>query len=149
VTPSRTATLAALSLAFALAAAGCDDDSEAFKEDYNRAVRPLSELKDIGGSIGNAAGQTNQELAKELSRLADRAERTGTNLSRLDAPDDAKEEFDDLLAALRETIRDLRGFAAAAKEGDPAEANKASRELMESGAKVQEAEAELKDAVEG
>jgi methyl-accepting chemotaxis protein len=148
--PIRTAALAAAGLALALPAAGCGDDSSAqFKEDYNQAVKPLSQLKDVGGSIGSAADQTNQQLARELERLADRADQTRKNLSRLKAPDDAKEEFQDLKDALGDTIHDLRGFAAAAKKGDPAEANEASKKLVESGTEVQQAEEELRRAVNG
>jgi len=134
----------------ALPAAGCGDGSSSqFKEDYNQAVKPLSRLKDIGGSIGGAAGQTNQQLAKELERLANRAAQTRKNLSHLEAPDDAEEEFQSLKDALGDTIHDLRGFAAAAKEGDPAEANKASKRLVASGTEVQQAEEELRRAVNG
>jgi methyl-accepting chemotaxis protein len=148
--PPRTAALVALSLALALPAGGCGDDSSAqFKEDYNHAVRPLSQLRHIGGSIGSAADETNQQLAKELDRLADRAEQTRTNLSRLEAPEDAKDEFQNLKEALGDTVRDLRGFAAAAKKGDPAEANKASKKLAESGEEVQQAEEDLRRAVNG
>ena len=55
----------------AFAACGEDDDN-AFKEDYNTAVKPLSELNEgISSSLSGAAGQSNDAIADQFQKLAD------------------------------------------------------------------------------
>ena len=145
------AALAALMIvaSFALVACGDGEDNQ-FKEDYNEAVKPLSELNsDIGNSIGTAAGKSNSELANEFNKLADKAQQTRDNLSELDPPGDAKEEFDKLLSALRDGTDDLKAVAQAAKEGDPQAAAQASQDLVQSGTEIQKAEKALQQAVDG
>lgn len=145
------AALAALMIvaSFALVACGGSEDNQ-FKEDYNEAVRPLSELNsDIGNSIGTAAGKSNNELANEFNKLADKAQQTRDNLSELDPPDDAKEEFDKLLSSLQDGTDDLKAVAQAAKDGDPQAAAKASQDLVQSGTEIQKAETALQQAVDG
>lgn len=148
---TRTGALAALLAGFSLALAACGgDDDNAFKEDYNRAVKPLSELNaDIGSSIGGAGGKSNDEIAKEFDNLAAKAQQTRDNLADLDPPEGAEEQFDELLSSLQTGTEDLRAVAAAAKEADPAAAGEASRDLVESGTQIQKAETALQDAVEG
>ena len=145
------AALAALMIvaSFALLACGESEDNQ-FKEDYNEAVKPLSELNsDIGNSIGTAAGKSNNELANEFNKLADKAQQTRDNLSELDPPDDAKEEFDKLLSSLQDGTDDLKAVATAAREGDPQAAAKASQDLVQSGTEIQKAETALQQAVDG
>jgi len=145
------AALAALMIvaSFALLACGESEDNQ-FKEDYNEAVKPLSELNsDIGNSIGTAAGKSNSELANEFNKLADKAQQTRDNLSELDPPDDAKEEFDKLLSSLQDGTDDLKAVAQAAKDGDPQAAAKASQDLVQSGTEIQKAETALQQAVDG
>ena len=145
------AALAALMIvaSFALVACGESEDNQ-FKEDYNEAVKPLSELNsDIGNSIGTAAGKSNNELANEFNKLADKAQQTRDNLSELDPPDDAKEEFDKLLSSLQDGTDDLKAVATAAREGDPQAAAKASQDLVQSGTEIQKAETALQQAVDG
>jgi uncharacterized phage infection (PIP) family protein YhgE len=145
------AALAALMIvaSFALVACGESEDNQ-FKEDYNQAVKPLSELNsDIGNSIGTAAGKSNSELANEFNKLADKAQQTRDNLSDLDPPDDAKEEFDKLLSSLQDGTDDLKAVAQAAKDGDPQAAAKASQDLVQSGTEIQKAETALQQAVDG
>ena len=148
---TRLAAVGALVLALALTTAACgDDEDNEFKDDYNAAVRPLSELNtDIGDSIGSASGKSNDAIAQEFEKLADKAGQTRDNLAGLEPPGDAKEEFDELLAALEDGTEDLRAVAAAAKDGDPAAAGQASQDLVQSGQKIQEAETALQQAVDG
>ncbi len=103
MTRTRNAALATLILVPALAVAGCgESEDNDFREGYNAAVKPLSELgSGIGSSIGGAEGKSNAAIEKEFQNLADKAQETHDNLAELDPPDDAKEEFDTLLAALR------------------------------------------------
>jgi methyl-accepting chemotaxis protein len=150
---TRTRLAATLILACALslpvAACGESEDTE-FKEDYNTAVKPLSELNtDIGSSIGGASGRSNDAIAKEFEQLADKAQQTRDNLAELEPPEDARESFDELLSSLKKGTDDLRAVAQAAKDGDPAAAREASESLVSSGRAIQKAETELQDAVEG
>jgi hypothetical protein len=150
---NRTRLLAALALGCALSvsAAACgEDENNAFKEDYNTAVKPLSELNaDIGSSISGAGGKSNDAIAKEFQQLADKAQEARDNLADLEPPEDAKESFDELLSSLQKGTDDLRAVATAAKEGDPAAARQASQDLVASGQEIQKAETALQEAVDG
>jgi hypothetical protein len=136
-------------LALALGAAGCGDDSREFKEDYNAAVEPLSAVGDnVAATLKGADAFSDAELATRLDGLADRFQRARRDLSRLEAPDDVQDQFDELLALLKEGIGDLRAVARAARKGDPAQAEEATQALVETGQRVRQAEAEFKDDVE-
>jgi hypothetical protein len=127
-----------------------EDENNDFKEDYNAAVKPLSELNaDIGSSITGAAGKSNDAIAKEFQRLATKAQQTRDNLAELEPPEDAKGSFDELLSSLQQGTDDLRAVATAAKKGDPAAARQASEDLIASGQEIQKAETALQNAVDG
>jgi hypothetical protein len=139
----------AAALVFGAVACG-DDSSDEFKDQYNQAVRPLSSLgDDIGESLSGAEGQSNQALATQFDKLADRADQTRKNLAELEPPEDATDQFDELLASLKRATADLRAVGESAREGDPAEAAEATQDLVESGQRVQQAETAFKNAVEG
>ena len=131
-----------------LAAGGGDDES--FKEDYNTAVKPLTELNsDIGESLGGAGEQSNETIAKEFDKLASKAQQTRDNLADLEPPEDAKDEFDSLVSALQDGTDDLKAVAEAAKSGNPTAAQRAAQDLVESGTEIQKAETALQNAVDG
>jgi hypothetical protein len=143
-------TMVVLAATLPIAACGGGDDDEGFKQDYNTAVKPLTELNsDIGDSLGGADGQSNEAIAKEFDKLASKAQETRDNLADLDPPDDAKEEFDNLVSALKDGTADLKAVADAARDGNPAKARQAGQDLVESGTAVQEAETKLQKAVDG
>jgi uncharacterized phage infection (PIP) family protein YhgE len=122
-----------------LAVAGCGGESgDAFTEDYNKAVKPLSELKTNMGT--NAA---------QFDKLAERTGETRDNLADLDPPDDAQDEMDKLLAGLDRVTDDLSGVADAARSKDPVEQQNAAKRLVKSSAQIQQAETALQQAVEG
>jgi hypothetical protein len=121
-----------------LAPAACGGSDSSFAEDYNQAVKPLSEL---GEGMG-----TN---AREFDRLARRTEQTRANLSKLDPPDDAKDEFDMLLAELDHVTGDLSAVADATRSKDIAKQREAAKRLVRSSTEVQQAEAALRQAVNG
>jgi hypothetical protein len=148
---TRLAATIGLACALALAFGACGESEEnEFKEDYNAAVRPLSELSaDIGDSISGAGGRSNDQIAREFERLADKAQQARDNLGQLEPPDEATESFDMLLAALARGARDLRAVAEAARDGDPAAARRASEDLNESGRAIQRAETALQRDVDG
>jgi hypothetical protein len=121
-----------------LALAGCGGSDSSFAEDYNKAVAPLSKL-----------GQGMGTDASEFNRLARRTERTHDNLAKLDAPDDAKDEFDLLLARLDQVTDDLRAVARSTRSKDVVRQRRAAKRLVRSSTEVQKAEAALRAAVEG
>jgi uncharacterized phage infection (PIP) family protein YhgE len=121
-----------------LVVAGCGGGNDSFTDDYNEAVKPLSELKT---SIGSSAG--------EFDRLADRTKKTRENLADLDPPDDAQDEMDKLLSGLDGVTRDLSAVADGIRSKDPAEQADAAKQLVKSSTEVQQAESALQQAVEG
>ena len=121
-----------------LAVAGCGGGNDSFTEDYNEAVKPLAELQTGVGSS-----------AREFERLADGTRQTRQNLADLDPPDEAQDEMDKLLAGLEVVRRDLSAVADAIRSKDPAEQANAAKQLVESSAQVERAEAALQQAVEG
>jgi hypothetical protein len=121
-----------------LAVAGCGGEDDSFTEDYNKAVKPLSELQT---NVGSSAG--------EFDRLADRTRETRENLAELDPPDDAQDEMDTLLEGLDGVTEDLSAVADAVRAKDPTEQANAAKQLVESSAAVQQAETALQQAVEG
>jgi hypothetical protein len=121
-----------------LVLAGCGGADSSFTDDYNRAVKPLSEL-----------GQGMGSQPREFDRLARRTQQTRDNLAKLEAPDDAQDEFDTLLGRLDEVTADLSAVASAARSEDVVKQRRAAKRLVKSSAEVQRAEAALKEAVEG
>jgi hypothetical protein len=121
-----------------LVLAGCGGGNDSFTEDYNDAVKPLSEL---GANVGSSAG--------EFDRLAAKTKKTHDNLADLDPPDDAQDEMDKLLSGLEGVTRDLSAVADAVRAKDPSEQADAARQLVMSSAEVQQAEAALQQAVDG
>jgi hypothetical protein len=141
--------LVAMALVFGAVACGEESNGE-FKDQYNAAVRPLNQLgDDVVASLTSAGQGSDRELARELDKYADRAEQTRHNLSELEPPDDTRDQFDDLLAALKQSVVNLRAVGASAREGNPAEAQKATADLIESGQRLRSAESDFRNAVEG
>ena len=120
-----------------LVVAGCGGGNDSFTEDYNDAVKPLSEL---GANVGSSAG--------EFDRLAAKTKKTHDNLADLDPPDDAQDEMDKLLSGLEGVTRDLSAVADAVRAKDPAEQAEAAKQLVKSSTQVQQAEAALQRAVD-
>ena len=121
-----------------LVVAGCGGSDDSFTDDYNEAVKPLSEL---GANVGSSAG--------EFDRLAAKTKKTRDNLADLDPPDDAQDEMDKLLTGLEGVTRDLSAVADAVREKDPAQQAEAAKQLVQSSSEVQRAETALQQAVEG
>ena len=121
-----------------LALAGCGGSDSSFAEGYNKAVEPLSQL---GKGMGTEAA--------EFDRLARRTEETRTNLAKLEAPDDARDEFDRLLAGLERVTADLKAVARATRSKDVVRQRRAAKRLVRSSTQVQRAETALRAAVAG
>jgi hypothetical protein len=120
-----------------LVLAGCGGSDSSFAQDYNRAVRPLSEL---GEGMG--------DQPQAFERLARRTKQTRDNLAKLEAPDDAQDELDALLERLDAVTADLSAVAAAARSKDVVRQRRAAKRLVRSSEAVQRSEAALKQAVE-
>jgi methyl-accepting chemotaxis protein len=143
--------LAGVLVALAALAAGCaGDDSDDFREAYNAAIERLSSVsQDIGSATEEASGRSNKAIAKEFNRIADTTERTRSKLAGLEPPDDAKDEFDELLGHLKTGVDDLRSVADAARSSNPRAARRAVKELAQSSREIGQAEDALKHAVDG
>jgi chromosome segregation ATPase len=143
--------LAAVALVVGPALAGCgDDDADAFKEDYNAAVKPLSEANSqVSGAIDSESDESNAAIAERFQGLAEKTQQTQDNLRELEPPEDAKEAYDELLGALKVGTDDLSAVAEAARDSDPAAARTARDSLEESAEDIQQAERALQRAVDG
>jgi glutamine synthetase type III len=148
---TRLAALLALGCALSIGLVACgEDENNAFKEDYNVAVKPLSELNaDVRESIATAGGASNDEIAKRFQELADRTQQARDNLAELEPPEDAKEPFDEFVSSLQESTEDMRAIVTAAREADPAAAKQASKSFKASSRELQRAETALRNAVDG
>jgi hypothetical protein len=148
---TRIAGVVAVGAALAFGAVACgEDDAEMFKEDYNAAVKPLSEANsEVSGAISGEPDQSNSAIAKEFQGLADKTQQTRDNLAALDPPEDAKDAYDELLAALRKGTTDLRAVAEAARNSDPEAAREARDSLKASAEDIKQAETRLQNAVDG
>jgi hypothetical protein len=143
---------AALVLLAAPAGLACGDDdgtADRFRDGYNRAVERLNEVNsNIQESGDDLAAQPGSEIGREFDRIAETAARTRAELAELEPPDEARDEFEDLLAAIEDGVRDIRAAADAARTENQDRFNEAAEQLSESGEEIGEAEQELKDAVE-
>jgi hypothetical protein len=148
--PAIVATLM-LSLGLLLAAPGCgDDEADRFREDYNAAVDELSQVNaDLEQLSGATSSRTERRIASEFDRVADSTDRARRNLAKLEPPDDAEDEFDALLGALKKGVADLRAFVDALEADDLQGRRRAVEKLAASTEAIAAAEDELKREVGG
>jgi hypothetical protein len=138
--PTRTLLLLP-ALAIALAGAGCgNSDNNDFIDSYNEATAPLTELQT---SLSGAP----DELS--LDKMADGLEDVKGKLANLDAPDDAQDELDALVAAIETNTAEVRKMSDAVKSKDVEELSAAAQSFSTQGQKLVEAEENLRKAVEG
>ncbi len=151
--PGTTArvTLAVFALAAGPGFTACgDDDADAFKEDYNAAVKPLAQANsEVSGAIEGEADRSNAAIAKQFENLAQKSRQTRENLAALDPPEDAKDAYEELLAAVEKGTKDLRAVAEAANDSDPEAARAAQDSLESSAEEIKQAETALQRAVDG
>ena len=148
--------LGALAGAIALAAAvaGCgggeEDSADEFREGYNDAIGRLGRISEGFDEVGGSRAQErNRSIATELDRFADSAGRTRDELSRLEPPEDASDEFETLLTELEQVTQDLRRAASAARESDPSSYNEAVGDIADGSEELTVAETALQRAVGG
>jgi hypothetical protein len=139
-------------LCAALLGTGCggeDEEANEFREGYNAAVDRINQVNsNIEESGQELASKPGGEIAREFDRIADTAAQTRADLAELDPPEDARDEFDELLAAIEDGVEDIRGVADAARSENQDRFLEATRALSESGQEISEAENALKDAVD-
>jgi cytochrome P450 len=145
--------LAALMLVLAaLVAAGCgqdDDTADQFRDGYNAAIQRLNAVNsDIEESGEELATKPGPQIAREFDRIAETAAQTRADLAQLEPPEDARDEFDELLAAIKDGAANIRAVADAARRENQQQFLDATKALSESGEEISAAENELKDAVE-
>jgi methyl-accepting chemotaxis protein len=146
---ARAAVLVLLAMPGGLACGDDDDTADRFRDGYNQAIERLNEVNsDIQESGEQLAAQPGAEIGRQFDRIAETAARTRAELAELEPPEQAREEFDELLAAVQDGIRDIRAAADAARTESQERFNDAAERLSESGQEIAEAEEELKDAVE-
>jgi methyl-accepting chemotaxis protein len=139
-------------LVAALVAAGCggnDDSADEFRDDYNAAIQRLNAVNtDIQESGEELASKPGRQIAREFDRIAETAAQTRADLAELEPPEGARDEFDELLAAIEDGVANIRAVADAARKENRQQFADATRALSESGEEISAAENELKDAVE-
>jgi methyl-accepting chemotaxis protein len=146
---ARAAVLVLLAMPAGLACGDDDDTADRFRDGYNQAIERLNEVNsDIQESGEQLAAQPGAEIGRQFDRIAETAARTRAELAELEPPEQAREEFEELLAAVQDGIRDIRAAADAARTESQERFNDAAERLSESGQEIAEAEEELKDAVE-
>jgi hypothetical protein len=135
-------------LALALSAAGCgggEEEANGFREGYDAAVQRLNAAQ---ADIEQGEDRSNRQIAADFRRTARLWQQTRTALAKLDPPERASGEFDELLTALDAGVDDLRAAARAARSNDPEAFEEARDALTESSRDIGAADQELKDAVE-
>jgi hypothetical protein len=136
----------------ALVVAGCgedDDTADQFRDGYNAAIQRLNAVNsDIRESGEELASKPGPQIAREFDRIAETAAQTRSDLSQLEPPEDARDEFDELLAAIKDGAANIRAVADAARRENQQQFLDATKALSESGEEISAAENELKDAVE-
>jgi hypothetical protein len=136
----------------ALVASGCggdEDAAEEFREGYNAAIERINEVNtNIRESGEELASKSGPQIAKEFDLIAETAAQTRAELAELEPPEDARDEFDALLAAIKDGVANIRAVANAARKENRQQFADATRALSESGEEISAAENELKDAVE-
>jgi methyl-accepting chemotaxis protein len=146
------ASLAMFLLLAALVATGCGDDDDSadqFRDGYNAAIQRLNSVNsDLRESGEGAATKPGPQIAKEFDRIAETAAQTRANLAELEPPEDAREAFDELLAAIEDGVANIRAVADAARNENQEQFRDATEALSESSEEISAAENELKDAVE-
>jgi hypothetical protein len=146
---ARAAILVLLTVPAGLACGDEDGTADRFRDGYNQAIERLNEvnssIQESGEALSAAPGD---EIGRQFDRIAETAARTRAELAELEPPEQAREEFDELLAAVQEGITDIRAAADAARTENQNRFNEAAERLSESGQEIADAEQELKDAVE-
>lgn len=149
MTSARAAAFVLLAALVGLGCGGEDETADRFRDGYNAAIQRLnavnSNLEESGEELTSKPGG---EIAREFDRIADTAARTRADLAELEPPEDARDEFDELVAAIEDGVGDIRAVAEAARRENQDRFREATEQLSERSEEISKAETELKDAME-
>jgi hypothetical protein len=138
--------IAGFGLAFAAAGCGDDDsDTNGFSQGYNAAIERLGRVNEDLADLRNS--RSTRAIAHEFEDFAGALQSTRADLSRLEPPADAADEFDAVLAALEDGVRASRRAAHAARAIRPAGQRRAVRNLQRAAEELAAAEDALRRAV--
>lgn len=148
----RTALLVAACLALAPIGLACGGDSEPdhFSSGYNAAIERLDRASQQVIALAPARkARSSRAIARQLDRFADVLDGTRRELSRLQPPDRAKKQFNELVAALDKSVAAGHKAAAAARAIEPVRQRRALRQLRDAAVEVAHAQDALGRAVAG
>jgi len=135
-----------LVVAVALVAAGCASSEDTkFVDGYNAAVTPLSTTM---SRVSSSPGGDPVAVSKSLDQVADRLVDVRADLAALDPPDDAADEFDRMLGALKKGTKQVRAMARATKHGDLKRLSNVTADFSATGTELVTIEQELRTIVE-
>ena len=144
-TPRRLAALLpVLAVSAAVAACGGSDDAD-FVDGYNEAVAPLNTMMT---DLGTTSASDPAAASKSLNKVADGLDEVRTNLAALEPPEDAADEFDQMLGALGKGTDQVREMAGAAKSGNIEKLSKATTDFSATGTDLVKLEQQLRTLVE-
>jgi hypothetical protein len=150
MTDSLPRALASLAIALCLLAPACGGDSEPdrFSSDYNAAIQRLDKASQQLVSLeATRRKQSSRAIARELDRFADVLAGTRRELASLEPPQRATKPFDELVAALDDSVAAGHKAASAARAIQPAAQRRALRQLRDAALEIARAQDALGRAV--
>jgi hypothetical protein len=142
--------LVSVAIALCLLAPACSGNSEPdhFSSDYNAAIERLDRASQQVIELAPAhKTRSSRAIARQLDRFADVLAGTRRELGRLQPPDRATKQFDQLIAALDKSVTAGHRAATAAREIEPAAQRRALRELKDAALEIAHAQDALGRAV--
>ena len=142
--------LASLAIVLCLLAPACGGDSEPdhFSSGYNAAIERLDRASQQVIALAPAhKARSSRAIARQLDRFADVLAGTRGELSRLQPPQRATKEFDELVAALDKSVAAGHEAADAARAVKPAAQRRALRQLRDAALEIVRAQNALGRAV--
>jgi DNA repair exonuclease SbcCD ATPase subunit len=123
--PTAVASILLLALAGGLSLAACGGEEELSRGEYERELQEAAReietaFNRVGSELRNVgAGSTSlDDAAEEVETAHVRLAESADELEALDAPGDADQAHDDLVAGLRDLVDDLDDFGDAVEDGD-------------------------------
>ena len=142
--------LAGLAIVLCLLAPACGGDSEPdhFSSGYNAAIKRLDRASQNVVALAPARKtESSRAIARQLDRFADVLAGTRRERGRLEPPDRASKQYDELMAALGKSVTAGRGAATAARQIEPAAQRRALRQLRDAALEIARAQDALARAV--
>lgn len=132
VTSKGLALLAVIVTAMLVACSGGDSkkSDDAFKTDAKAATAQTTQLgADLAAAVQSAGSTSDAKLAKTFEALTTRGRALVARLKALKPPNSARQEVDDLIAALTTGAKDLDAIATAVRASDAKAATAATRQI--------------------